>query len=150
MKLKIVIVMMILISLVFCSKKNSTKLEAVAPEDLLPKDNELNGQTWTEEFWTAKSGSELSSYINGTAALYVDQARLSLNCVNQRSKAIQREIPPRARKECFIALFVEMNGKQRAWVVHFVVIPKAILYVIYIQKGKMDIESMFVRNAKAI
>jgi hypothetical protein len=70
MRLKMVIALIILISSMFCSEKNSTKPEVIAPEDLLPKDNEISGWTRTEEFWTARGGAELSSYINGGAALY--------------------------------------------------------------------------------
>ena len=71
MKFKMIVLLLFISSLMVCSKKNSTSPEPVMPEDFLSKDNEISGWTRSGDFWTAGSGGELSSYINGAAALYM-------------------------------------------------------------------------------
>ncbi len=99
MKLKMVIILIILISLMSCSEKNSTKPEAVAPEDLLPKDDEISGWTRTGEFWTASGGAELSSYINGGAAIFEKHG--FVECAAQVYEGAILEIIEKARLMIF-------------------------------------------------
>ncbi len=62
---------MILIS--FCSKDKSSNPDALTPEDLLIKDNEISGWVRSGDFWTASSAGELNNRINGEAVIYTSR-----------------------------------------------------------------------------
>ena len=72
MKILFFFMILMLSSLCFCSKKNSTQPEVVTTEDLLIKDNEISGWKRTGLHWVANSSGELSNYINGEAVLYTN------------------------------------------------------------------------------
>ncbi|MBN1348427.1 hypothetical protein JXJ21_03395 [candidate division KSB1 bacterium] len=56
---------------VACDKKEPTKNEdLVTIEDLLVKNNEITGWTYSGESWVANNISELTNYINGEAEIY--------------------------------------------------------------------------------
>ena len=70
MKYLLFFILLISLSLVFCTKESTTGPEAVSVEDLLPKGNEISGWTRTGNSWIARSSGELNTYINGEEPLY--------------------------------------------------------------------------------
>lgn len=59
--------------LLFCSKDKSATPEALTPEDLLIKDNEISGWVRSGDFWTASSAGDLNNVIDGEAVIYTNR-----------------------------------------------------------------------------
>ena len=62
---KIVILLIAIVCVAACSKKEATSPEVVTITDLLPRDNEISGWTRTGNSWWATSSSGLNQFING-------------------------------------------------------------------------------------
>lgn len=56
-----------------CSKDNSNNPNALTPEDLLVKDNEISGWVRAGDFWTASSAGDLNNVIDGEAVIYTNR-----------------------------------------------------------------------------
>ena len=64
----------LILSIIFsCSKDKGSNPEALTPEDLLIKDNEISGWVRSGDFWTASSAGDLNNYINGEAVIYTNR-----------------------------------------------------------------------------
>lgn len=72
MKLALFYTLLILSIAAGCSRKNTSKPEALTLEDLLVKSNEISGWQRTGQHWSAGSSSELTNCINGEAVIYTN------------------------------------------------------------------------------
>jgi len=73
MKLFSMCILLIFISLLFCTKENTSNPGPVTPEDLLTKDNEISGWGISGDFWIASSAGDLNNRINGEAVIYTNR-----------------------------------------------------------------------------
>jgi hypothetical protein len=69
----LICVLPLFIGLLFCSKENNTNPDALTPEELLIKDNEISGWQRTGELWTGSSSTDLYEKINGGAEIYINR-----------------------------------------------------------------------------
>lgn len=111
------LLIIILISSIVCSKKNSTSPEIVTITDLLPRDNEISGWTRTGNSWWATSSSELNQYINGeepdyTRHGFVEGAMQSYSgSVLGNSAVVEVRVFDQQSDENAEALFLELAAR---------------------------------------
>ena len=66
----IIIVLFLLCANVVCDKNTTKNDKIISIEDLLVKNNEITGWTFSGAGWIANNVSELTVYINGAAEIY--------------------------------------------------------------------------------
>jgi hypothetical protein len=65
-----IILSLLIIFNIFCSKEPTKNDEILTIEDLLVKNNDISGWTYNGSGWIANNISELTVYINGAAEIY--------------------------------------------------------------------------------
>ena len=68
--MQIFLALILIIPMGCSSKKSTDNNDILSIEDLLVKNNEITGWSYSGESWTANSISELTTYINGMAEIY--------------------------------------------------------------------------------
>lgn len=67
---KIAIILIMMLTFNMCSKEPNNNDNILSIEDLLVKNNEISGWTYSGSSWVANNISELTQYINGGAEIY--------------------------------------------------------------------------------
>jgi hypothetical protein len=89
MRLRILLLIVMTLASVQCSKKSTTTPDLASVEDLVIKDNEISGWRRAGEGWVASSETDLYGRIDGAAPPYVQHGFVEAADQNYTGKVLQ-------------------------------------------------------------